>query len=248
MIDLHAHVLPGVDDGPETLEEAAAMCRLAYESGCRLLIATPHRRRDEWRDRPRAELAAILADLKRALDVPIELRLGAEVRVDSELFRELEGAPEEELPTLGRSSALLLEFEPRGIGPDPVALIAELVERGFRPIVAHPELTPFLRDEPALVAAMQAAGAAVQITAMSVTGELGRAVRAAAAALLENGIVQLVASDGHRLAWRPPVLSRARAEVARSWGEELAVELFETNARHLLEARQWPQRQREAWA
>jgi protein-tyrosine phosphatase len=234
VIDFHVHVLPGVDDGPETLEEAAAMCRLAYASGCRRMVATPHRRRDEWRDRSRAELAVILDQLKRALDVPLELWIGAEVRVDSELPRELSESDEAELPTLGDSRAILLELEPRGIGPDPVVLVADLVERGFRPIIAHPELTPFLRGETPLVAELAAAGASIQITAMSVTGEFGRAIRAAADELVDHGLVHAVASDGHRLGWRPPVLSHARAEVVRHWGEELATALFETNARKLL--------------
>lgn len=244
MIDIHAHVLPGVDDGPESLEEAVAMCRLAYESGSRCMVATPHCRRDEWRDLPRKELASRLAGLREALDVPLELRLGAEVRVDSELPREFLEAAQGELPTLGASRALLLEFEPRGIGPDPVELVVELVELGFRPVVAHPELTPFLRGEPLLVADLHAAGAAIQVTAMSVTGEFGRAVRGAAQAMLEHGLVDSVASDGHRLGWRPPVLSRARAEIARHWGEDTALALFETNAKALLEDREWaPPRQ-----
>ena len=234
MIDLHSHILPGVDDGPDSLDEAKAMCRLAYETGCRLLVATPHRRRDEWADRPRAELRERLAELAGALDVPLELALGSELRVDSELVRELAASEPDELPTLGDSRALLLEFEPRGIGPEPLAIVAELVERGFRPVVAHPELTPCLHGQTALVGELRAAGAAVQVTAMSLTGEFGRPARIAVHALVEAGFVDAVASDAHRLEWRPPILARARTEVVRNWGEEVAAALFETNARSLL--------------
>lgn len=234
MIDLHAHLLPGVDDGPETLDEALAMCRLAYEAGCRQLLATPHCRRDQWPDLPRRELLARLAALRDALDVPLELGLGAEVRVDSELVRELEAMPVDERPTLADSNALLLELEPRGFGPNPVELVRELVELGFRPVVAHPELTPCVRGDLRLAVDLVNAGAALQVTAMSVTGEFGRPARLAVGELLNAGLVAVVASDAHRPDWRPPGLARARAELVRHWGEEIAAALTESNARDLL--------------
>lgn len=234
MIDLHAHLLPAVDDGPETLDAAVTMCRLAYEGGCRQMVATPHLRRDQWPDRPRAELLERLAALQRALDVPLALELGAEVRVDSELLRELSAMADDELPTLAASNALLLELEPRGIGPDPVELVRELVERGFRPVIAHPELTPCLRGDLALAGELVRAGAWLQLTAMSVTGEFGRVPRLAAGDLLEAGLVHAVGSDAHRPDWRPPGLSRARAEIVRHWGEAVAAALTEGNPRELL--------------
>lgn len=210
------------------------MCRLAWESGCRTVIATPHLRRDQWPDRGRGDLRQRLAAVRDVLDVPLELDLGAEIRVDSELVRELVSMPDEEQPTLAHSNALLLELEPRGIGPDPVELVRELIGLGFRPVIAHPELTPCVRSDLGLAAALVEAGAALQVTAMSVTGELGRSPRAAVARLLDAGIVHAVASDAHRPDWRPPGLARARAELARHWGEEVAAALTEENARSLL--------------
>lgn len=234
MIDLHSHLLPGVDDGPESIDEAVEMCRIAYETGCRTIVATPHRRRDQWPDLPHAELRRRLQALRAAAAIPIEIELGAEVRVDSELIAELDATPDDELPTLGASNALLLELEPRGIGPHPVDLADLLVERGFRPVVAHPELTPCLRGDLGLAEELVRAGALLQVTAMSVTGEFGRAARVAADELLDAGLVAVVASDAHRPDWRPPGLSRARAQLARQWGEEVAEALTERNPRELL--------------
>jgi protein-tyrosine phosphatase len=233
VIDVHSHVLPGVDDGAETLEDAVLMCRLAAADGCRTLVATPHRRRDPFPDLPWAELEARLESVRSAVGELLELRLGAEVRVDSDLLRELDAAAPGEM-TMGGGGALLLELEPQGIGPDPVDLVRELVLRGHQPIVAHPELTPVLRRRPGLVADLAAAGASLQVTAMSVTGELGRAARDAVAELFDADLVHLVASDAHRPYWRPPGLAFARAVVAERWGEERALEVTESRARALL--------------
>jgi len=237
VIDLHAHLLPSVDDGPGTLAAAVEMCRLAAADGCTMMVATPHRRRDPWLDRPRAELAALLEQVRAAIDGALELVLGAELRVDSELVRELDATDGEELPTLGPSNALLLELEPRGFGPDPVELVAELRARGFCPLLAHPELTPFLRSMPERLDEMVACGALLQVTAMSVTGEFGRAPREVAERLFDAGMVHVVASDAHRPDWRPPGLARARRVIAERWGAESAEAVTSANPRALLGGR-----------
>jgi protein-tyrosine phosphatase len=240
VIDLHAHLLPGVDDGAASLEEALELCRLAADDGCTALVATPHRRRDEWPDLPAAELAARLAEVEAAAGGRPRLLLGGEVRVDSDLLGDLAlpdggGA----LPLAG-SRYLLLELEPRGLGPDPPALVAELVAGGWRPIVAHPELTSCLVREPAALDRLAAAGALFQITAMSVTGEFGRAARERAFALLDAGHAHFLASDAHRADWRPTGLAAARDEVERRFGRARAEALTELHPRAVLEDRPLP--------
>lgn len=234
MIDLHAHLLPGVDDGAATLAEAAELCRLAAADGTTLLVATPHRRRDEWPDLPAGELRARLAAVERAAGGSPRLALGAELRVDSDLVRDLARRAAGDALTLAGSRALLLEFEPRGIGPEPEGLVVELAARGFRPVVAHPELTRCLADDPDLLARLVERGALLQVTAASVTGDAGRAARARAVELLDRGLVALVASDAHRPSWRPTGLAAARREIARRWGEPRARALTETNPAALL--------------
>jgi protein-tyrosine phosphatase len=237
MIDLHLHLLPMVDDGAESIAESVEMCRLAAEDGCTVLVATPHRRRAPWPDRPLGQLTELL-DRVRAVDGMLpELLLGAEVRVDAELVRELDATGPDELPTLGPSNAMLIELEPRGAGPDPVQLVADLRARGFRPLVAHPELTPSLRRSPGLAERLVVAGARLQVTAMSVTGEFGPAAKEAAGELFDAGLVHVVASDAHRVGWRPPGLARARRAIADRWGEATAEAVTVTNARALLAGR-----------
>ncbi len=237
VIDLHTHVLPGIDDGAETLAEAVELCRLAAEDGCTALVATPHRRRDEWHDRPQAELERLLDEVRAAVGERPRLLLGGEVRVDSDLARDLDLPGRGGTLPLAGSRYLLLELEPRGFGPDPAALVAELGAAGWRPIVAHPELTPSLVREPELVDRLAAAGALFQLTAASVAGDFGRLPRERALELLEAGHAHFVASDAHRPDWRPTGLSRARAEIERRFGAELATALTELHPRAVLEDR-----------
>jgi protein-tyrosine phosphatase len=240
VIDLHVHLIPGVDDGAASLDEALELCRLADADGCSTLVATPHRRRDEWPDLPAAALAARLAEVERAAGGRPRLRLGAEIRVDSDLERDLARADRGGALALAGSRYLLLELEPRGFGPDPAALVAELAHGGWRPIVAHPELTPWLVREPEAIARLAAAGALFQLTAMSVTGEFGRAARERALALLEAGHAHFLASDAHRAGWRPTGLAAARDEVERRFGRARAQALTELHPRAVLEDRPLP--------
>lgn len=234
MIDLHGHYLPGLDDGPADLATAVAMCRLAAEDGCGTVVVTPHLRRDEWPDVSPARIAAAVAALQAAVGPAPQLLAGAEIRVDSELLADLD-APGKLLP-LGGSRALLLELDPWGLGPDPVELARELRLAGWIPVVAHPEHTPFLGEEAGLVERIVEAGARLQVTAASLLGEAGRWARERARELVDAGLATLVASDAHGVDWRPPGLARARAEVARAWGEERAVQLFDEAPAALLAA------------
>ncbi len=246
MIDLHLHLLPGVDDGAQTLEQALAMARIAAADGCTALVATPHQRRDEWSNDDAERLAERLAELAALAErrpreaegsVP-RLYLGAEVRVDSELLADLARPGRSGVLGLAGSRYLLLEFEPAGVGPDPVDIVHELRAEGWWPIVAHPEVVPFFwesEDEP--LARLIDAGALFQVTAMSVTGEFGKGAKGRAWELLRAGCVQFVASDSHRPDWRPPGLATARRLLARELGEAMATDLTVTNPRAVLEDR-----------
>lgn len=246
MIDLHLHLLPGVDDGAQGVEQALEMGRIAAADGCTVLVATPHLRRDEWaNDDPRrladrlAELAEAMAKLPRDGRDPLpQLRLGGEVRVDSDLLADLAKPDRGGVLSLAGSRYLLLEFEPSGLGPDPVELVHELLAEGWRPIVAHPEVVPFFwESDDSLLAHLVEAGALFQVTAMSVTGEFGKGAKARVWELLRAGCVQFVASDSHRPDWRPPGLARARKMIARELGEAVATELTVDHPRCVVEDR-----------
>lgn len=230
MIDLHLHVLPGVDDGPAEMGPAVEMCRMAAADGCTDLVATPHQRRDAWDTGDPEALRAALGALAEATGGRPRLHLGGEVRVDSELLDDLDAAGRSGVQTLAGSRYVLLEFDPAGLGPEPVELVREIRASGLVPVVAHPEVTPsfWLRPENPLPRMVEAGGL-LQVTGASVLGEFGRGPRERVWELLEAGLVHFVASDAHRPTWRPPGLSRARRAVAVRLGEEVARLLTETN-------------------
>lgn len=227
MIDLHLHLLPGVDDGADDLDEACRMCQLAVEDGCEILIATPHQRHDLWGNRDREVLEERLSRVQEAFGDELALHLGAEIRIDSDLLPELEaaGGP---VPLAG-SRYLLLEFDRRGVSPEPLALTHELTVAGWIPIYAHPELIHGL-DDLELARQLVEAGALFQLTAMSVTGDFGSRAQAVCERFLDAGLAHFVASDAHGAGWRPPGLSAARSVLARRWGEEVAERLTRAHA------------------
>ncbi|MCF8048263.1 MAG: hypothetical protein K9L19_12015 [Desulfarculaceae bacterium] len=217
MLDLHSHVLPGLDDGAPDLEQALAMCRLALDDGVRLMAATPH-----WypaRD-PLAiseisqEVLALRSELAAA-GLPLELVAGAEVALDPELPRL---AREGLLPTLNGGPYLLVECPPHTsprLLPD---LIYGLRLAGLRPILAHVERTWAGAQNWDWLTGLVEQGCLVQVTASSLTGKLGSAPKKAAEALLSLGLVNLLASDAHSASWRPPGLSQAAAAAERLCG------------------------------
>jgi protein-tyrosine phosphatase len=238
MIDLHCHILPGVDDGARNLAEAVAMCRLAAEDGCEAMVATPHQRRGEWWNSDREHLAALAAELQSAVGDGFRVLLGGEVHVDAELLSEVEKLPDGSgiLPLAG-SRYLLIEFGPVGTPTESVHLVHELVVGGWRPVIAHPELIHWLAPDLELVALLVSRGALTQVTAMSLTGHFGRRAQNDAVALLETGLVHFVASDSHDIRRRPPGLRQAYQTIAGRWGEETARRLTADNPRAVVENR-----------
>jgi protein-tyrosine phosphatase len=237
MVDLHAHLLPGVDDGPQTLEEATEMCRVAADDGIVAVVVTPHQHHDFWPNSDRDALSALFEELRTVTGGTPALALGAEIRVDSEFLHEVDLLPGGSLLPLADSRYLLLEFASYPPGLDPRLLVHELDVAGWKPVLAHPERIPWLAEEPRLLAELVERGALLQLTAMSVTGELGRSEQACCSVLLDDDLAHFVASDAHDAVVRPPRLSRAYAAIAERWGEQRARRLTVDNPKAVLENR-----------
>ena len=237
MIDLHCHILPGIDDGAKSLEEAVEMCRMAAAEGCRTMIATPHQRRGTWWNGDRESIVGLARALPAALGSELRVLVGGEVHVDSELLAEVERLPGGGILTLAGSRYLLIEFDTQGRAGEAIHLVHELVVAGWRPIVAHPELIPWLSGDLDLVKRLVALGALVQVTAMSVTGDFGRGPMAETHTLIDEGLVHFVASDCHGVQRRPPGLRRACRTIAGRWGAEAARRLTSDNPRAVVQNR-----------
>jgi protein-tyrosine phosphatase len=235
-VDLHFHLLPGVDDGPADLPESLALARAALAAGTGAVVATPHFRDDlgltdarEVDERVR-ELRAALAAAKVGLEVGCGAELGHEMA-----FR----LSQDELELLAQGPPgarwLLVETPFHGIGADFHAATAELRARGFGVLVAHPERSADAAlDGSAGLRREIAAGSLAQLNALSLTGEHGEDAGSAAWALLADGLVAVVASDAHGPT-RPPALQAAhRALVEGGLARAAAGALVDSGPRALL--------------
>lgn len=205
VIDLHSHVLPGIDDGPADLAGALALARAAARAGTRVLVATPHIGTAHEVDP--LTVAARVWELERALErerIPLELAPGGEVAPAG-----LPRLSDAELAAigLGGSRCVLLEcpFSPVGHLID--GLVDGLHDRGMRVLLAHPERSPSLVRDPDRVEEMVASGAHVQVTAAALAGGFGTTAWRFCSVLLERGLVHAVASDAHDAVKRPPELA-----------------------------------------
>jgi protein-tyrosine phosphatase len=237
MIDLHAHVLPGIDDGARDLEEAAEMCRLAAEDGCEAIVATPHQRHFRWWNGDSADLADRLEELRAAVGDRPRLFTGAEIRLGPEIIDDLLTDPPHDATPLAGSRYLLLEARRNGHMVELEEILHEAQVAGWRPILAHPEMIGELADDLERLAKICETGVLTQVTAMSVTGEFGPRVRRSCEAMIERGLAHFVASDAHGVDWRPPGLAAACREIAARWGQEVARRLTQDNPLAVLENR-----------
>jgi protein-tyrosine phosphatase len=207
MIDLHCHILPGLDDGPATMEDSLAMARVAAGAGITTIVATPHIREDHPFDPD--EIPARVAELNGELaarDIRLEVLPGGEVSLsrvplldDSQLGR----------LALGGSRHLLVESPYSRAVPGLEDAIFALQVRGFKPVLAHPERCPIFRSDPDRLQELVQRGVLCSITAASLAGGFGDRVRSFTASLLARGLVHDVASDSHGPRKREPVLMPA---------------------------------------
>lgn len=206
MIDLHCHILPGVDDGPRSLEEAIALCRVAQRDGTRTLVATPHVNGDY----PSVTAAVILeqaAAVNRALRaaaVDVSVRTGAEVALSR--VGELSDL-ELDLLALGGGSYVLLELPWTSAASGALGALGAFAGRGYGIVLAHPERSPMLQRDVGLVAELVQSGALCCLDVGSLTERSDRRTRSMAWKLLADGLVHAIASDCHDADRRPPRLS-----------------------------------------
>lgn len=212
MIDLHSHLLPGIDDGPATLDGSLAIARAMAEDGVQAVAATPHVRDDwpttveEMEEGVEAVRAAVEAE-----GIPLDVLPGAEIALDA-----LPELSDEELRRFGLGGnprLLLLEFPYWGWPLGLEAIVRRFVAEGVTPVIAHPERNEDVWFAPDRLAGAVRAGAVCQLTAASVDGRLGAAARECSRTLLELGLAHLIASDAHTAMVREAGMARAAQAV-----------------------------------
>ena len=227
MIDLHNHILPGLDDGPRSIEESIAMAKAAVADGIRAIVCTPH-----WVRGTHPNTRAVIIRKTRELNyelkrqnIPLAVRPGAELRLDLSL---IDGVSSGKLMTLNDTGHYVLIELPDVFPAERLeGFLWELINRNITPILAHPERNATVQRDPSRVHQWVQMGALTQITAASVLGVLGSKTQKLCFTLLEHELVHVVATDAHGAQPpREPALSRACKLVGRISGEDAARRLM----------------------
>jgi protein-tyrosine phosphatase len=231
MIDIHSHILPGLDDGARSMDDALDMLRMAAAAGTTDMVATPHASPPFRFDPDTVERA--IADLQSAAGPSVRIHYGCELHMTLENMEDALRRPGQY--SIGHAGYLLVEFSPLAVPRNSGEVLARLARAGLRPIVAHPERNPILRECLTELEEWTCHGCLLQVTAQSLLGRFGKSARGSSQVLIGRGLVHLVASDAHDPRHRPPVLDEAFREVADRSSEEIARRLFEENPRAVLD-------------
>lgn len=227
MIDLHCHILPGVDDGAKSDAEAAAMAIIARDDGIRKIVATPHIAGNNPPPQQIVAEAKRLNEFLAGSGIEIEIIPGAEVNalLHHSLIKNY---------LFNQTNHVLIEFPHTHLPRDAAKVIFNLRINGFRPVIAHPERNPSVIANPQVILDLLDDGVYLQITAASITGRFGAAIQKCSHELLKKEAVHFIASDGHSATQRRPLLSEAVTAAARIIGRDQALKLVADNPAALL--------------
>lgn len=236
MIDLHAHLLHGVDDGAASLDDSLELARAAVADGIRLSVLTPHVHPGRYRN-TLSSLQSRFQDLRDALSdagIPLEIRLAGEVRLGIE---SLELLLENEVPFLGEVDGykvMLLEFPHQMIPVGSKQFVDKLLQMKIRPLIAHPERNKSIMAQPNQLLPFLESGCWLQLTAASLAGRFGESALSCARTLLKNGWAYVIATDAHNLEHRPPHLKAGRDAAAGIVGEAMAEQMVSQRPARIL--------------
>lgn len=235
MIDLHSHILPGLDDGARDPQQALKMAAMAVQSGVSAMAATPH---------------CIHGDAQAVCDACERLRLLLrQARIPLELYTGMEifGTPETalllrqgKLTTLNGSRYPLIEFDFRTDGEEETEILESVIQAGYRPVVAHPERYEYIQRDPELINYWHKMGCLLQINRGSLLGRFGSVARDMALALVDRGFAAVVASDAHSASMRTPWMADIRQLLREEFPSGAARCLLRENPRRILNNEDMP--------
>jgi len=233
MIDLHSHILYGVDDGARSLEQSIKMCHMAATDGTTHIVATPHSNSQyiffpEKNKKKISELQSHVGDTPKILS-------GCDFHLSYENIQEALRNP---VPfTINHKNYLLVEFDSYVIPQTIQQVFFELLSIGIIPVITHPERNQVIQRHPQLVFDWVNSGCLIQVTAQSLTGRFGSKARQFSRRLLEHNLVHVIASDAHNIDSRPPLLSQCFNIIKTEFGDTLVDELFRKHPQAILEGK-----------
>ncbi len=236
MIDIHCHILPGLDDGAESFDMSCAMAEMAIEDGVTHIVGTPHAN-STWEFDP-----ALIRERRDALQARFAGRLqfatGCDFHMSFENLQEIQKDPARF--TINQKDYLLIEFADYSIPPSMDQALHQLRLAGLHPIITHPERNPLIRAQPERLFRWLKQGCYAQITAQSLHGKWGEGAQERAEEWLAAGAVHFIASDAHNTTTRPLRLKETYELIAKAHSEEMARALLVENPRAAFEGRPLP--------
>jgi protein-tyrosine phosphatase len=227
MIDIHSHILPGVDDGAQNLEEAIKMAEAAIDEGITHLYATPHHRNGRFENVKHSivnEVDIFNQELHKR-NIPLHVLPGQEIRLYKEMIEDLDR--DIFMPLHHELKYLLIEFPSNHIPKYAADMLYELNLRNYLPIIVHPERNSEIIQNPDLLYEFITAGALTQITANSVIGHFGKNIMNFSHQLLKANMVHLIASDAHNITSRGFSLTQAYETIQKQYGLDMRYYLQE---------------------
>jgi protein-tyrosine phosphatase len=227
MIDVHCHLLPGIDDGAQTLDDSIELINLAIADGITHIVATPHIHPGRFNNNT-ASIATAYRQVMRWVkqtNAPIKLSTAAEVRISIELLQMLE---HHTIPFVGQwdgYNVILLEMPHSHILPGSDKLIKLLLNNNIRPLIAHPERNKEIMAAPEKIKPFVDQGCLLQVTAGALVGRFGTPAQKVATQLCKENLVTLIATDAHNTKHRPPKLAEAYALLDREISQEYSLKL-----------------------
>ncbi len=232
MVDIHSHILYGLDDGSKDLPMSLDMLKIAAESGTTDIVATPHS--DLQFTYQPAEIARQIAELSAALP-GIRIHAGCDFHLHFDNIRDCLDHPAKY--TVNHKRYLMVEFPDASISKGTADVFDRMQRVDITPVITHPERNTLLMQQIEELTQWVRGGCLIQVTAQSFLGRFGKAAQHAAGELMKRNLVHFVASDGHDPEYRPPVLKPGFDFIAEKYGETVARRLFITNPRRRADRR-----------
>lgn len=233
MLDLHCHILPGIDDGAKTMEDSMDMARLAVSEGITHILATPHHKNRNW-ENEKNKVVQLVKEVQEELairEIPLTIFPGQEVRIYGEILEDMK--KDKILFTDEANQYVLIEFPTQNIPTYTKRLFYELESNGKTPIIVHPERNREILEHPNRLKSLIDKGALAQLTAASYVGGFGKKIQKLSEQLIEHHLVHFIASDAHNTKNRAFYMHDAYKKLEKEFGKK-EVDIFHQTTRDLL--------------
>ncbi len=229
MIDLHCHILPGVDDGAENIEASIAMAEQAVSQGITHILCTPHHNNGKYTN-PKSEVISLVASLQAELDkrkLPLTVLEGQEVRITGDLIEDIRN--DKILFTDLEDTYILIEFPTMEVPSYTEQVFFELLQLGKVPVIVHPERNAHFRKDPNNLIPFLEMGCLAQLTAPSYVGVFGKDIQKTAKIMVEHNLVQMVASDAHGVNKRAFYMKKVYNQIENDCGFDKVSQMIQVS-------------------